>query len=825
MQIIKPMALGLSTRCLEYRRRLGLSITACLYFPFRPAGQAALWTETSMWKFLATEMPEGPFIDEGGIKAHSEFLLRAHAFAPAGRAQAVEVAARVGQRVKRAHAVGPRHWVGQQASAPEPFERLPLDWRHTYGGPDYAPNPLGMGHHDRQAPADAAARQPLPQVVPLNQQPGSRFDTVPSIAFGPIDSSWPQRARHAGTYDDRWLHNEFPGLASDIDWRYFNLASDDQWFEAPPQGDETFEFLHMHPRQARVGGALPGLRARVFVDYGDGKTARLSEVPMRLTTLWFFPHAEVGIVLFHGLAECSEDDGADVHTLLGGVERIGQALDKAHYLQALQLRRDPRDGAVNALRESDLLPAGLNAVDPAFDDTLADYRADGAAADAMRRGALLKAQTAMDEARAAGVDPARLGLRLPTREPAPTLENLGEYLAKNRAKMLNAQVTAALDAAEEIAKAKAKAKALGIELDTLSPRGPPSYRAQAHLAELTQLAQAHPGLLDPAALAPQLRQTEQLARMNYLALAHMQAPAPRLPAARAQALRIEVAQAHAKKKSFLGADLTGADLSGLDLRGADFSSANLGRAVLKTTRLVKARLDRAIVSHTALAETDLHGAHIDGLQMHEATFGRADWRSVKGSGLVFIQRDLQQMVFNRAELPRVTFIECNLSGVDFSGAVLTGATFIKCQALRSRLPRAQLDGAMFVDSCDFGGADFSAAHLNGANLRGTSLAGANFAQARLNGSDLSDCNAIDANFNHASLQGAMLAKTVLSQARLQHADLLNALLPRADLRGADLSGANLFGTDMSRVWVDRTMRSSGANFERARTHPRRPATA
>ena len=51
MQVIKPMALGLTTRCIEYRRRLGLVVTGSVFFPFRPPGEQAIWTETSMWKF------------------------------------------------------------------------------------------------------------------------------------------------------------------------------------------------------------------------------------------------------------------------------------------------------------------------------------------------------------------------------------------------------------------------------------------------------------------------------------------------------------------------------------------------------------------------------------------------------------------------------------------------------------------------------------------------------------------------------------------------------------------------------------------------------
>jgi uncharacterized protein YjbI with pentapeptide repeats len=864
MQVVKPLKLGLSTRCIEFRRRFGLAVTASLYFPFRPEGEAALWSEPSMWKFLATEMPEGPFIDEGCIKAHSEFLLRARAFAPKGHSQAVEVVATVAGRSKTAHVFGARRWQGRQPGAPEPFESLPLDWQHAFGGPRFADNPLGLGHRER-AEDEPAGGQPLPQVLRPKQHPTGPFDVLEPIGFGPIDCSWPARARHAGTYDEQWLKEQFPGLASDIDWRYFNLAQPDQWFDKPPRGDEPFEFVHMHPTKALVGGALPGLRARVFADYGDGKVERLSEVPLRLATLWFFPHAEVGIALFQGLTECSEDDGSDIRTLLGAVERLVDPRTKAHYLEALQRRRDPKDGAMQSLREADLLPAGLPTADPDLDGSMADYRPDGLAALAARNGATLRLQIAIDEARAKGVDPDKIGLKLPAVEKAPTLEELPDYLAAQRKTLLNAQVSAALDAIEALNDARAKALQAGIDPASLVPRGPPSYRAEAHVAELQALAKVRPGAVDLAAMAPRLLQAEVMARQTYLATAHTQAPAQRLPAAPAAKLRAQVQAAHEERQSFLGCDFTGADFSGLDLSGADFSAAwlegvsfngarlvgaffagavlahadlsdadasdadfsgaNLGGAKLNATRFMKANLSDAVLSNTALAQTDLRSASIDRLQMLDATFGVADWRLVRGSGLRFIKAQLGGMVFNRCELVEPLFIECDLSGVDFSAAIMKKATFIRCTARGAKFVQAQLDGLVLVESCDFSGADFSGAHLDKANLRGSVLKEVLFPQARMAGCDLSGADAQGADFRGAAMPGSLLMRTRLNGARMAESNLMNALLSNADLRGADLWRSNLHGSDLSRILADTQTRLEGANLDRARTYPRRTAPA
>lgn len=861
MQTIKPMVLGLTTRPIEFRRRLGLSITTALYFPFKPAGEGTLWTEPSMWKFLEQEMPEGPFIDECIVKQRSEFLVRGSAYAPGGpgsKTLALEVSVSVAGVSKRLHVFGPRRWQGLRASEPEPFERVPLDWQHTYGGPDYPSNPLGMGR------VGGGSKEPprwLPQVVKPNHNPLGPDEAVPPAALGIIDCMWPQRAKHAGTYDERWLKEQSPGFANDIDWRYFNLASEDQWFDTPPRGDEPFEFIHMHPTKPQLQGQLPGFVPRCFIDHGGGKTPLLREVPMKLCTLWFFPHAERGIALFQGLSECQEDDATDLKALVGAVERLGEARPREHYLEALNKRREPDTGALHAMRESDLLPDGFTSTDGDFDETIADYQLEGLQAKAARRGAIFEVRGAIDKAKAAGIDPAKLGLVIPEAEPTPTLESLPEYLAKKRAETLNAQVSAALDAADRIKEARAKMAAAGVDPESLVPRGPPTYKAATHLQELARVVPGGASPLNLEAVAPKLMKLEAMQRVNYLQTAHAQAPAHPLPPARAKVVREAVVQGHAQGKSFLGVDLTGADLSGLDLSGADFSGAwlesvnfsnsvlkgtvfthavlahadlsgadasqaefggaNLGKANLKAARLVQADLRGVTLVDTALAQTDLRGARLHDAKLTGATFGLADWRSVQASGLFLEKAQLKDMVMNRCQLDAPVFVECDLSGVDFAAAELIRPTFVKCTGHGTRFARAVMEGAVFVDGCDFSSADFSEARMKGCNLRGAKLHGARFTGADLFEADLSEADLAGAELSNASLRSALLIKTNLSQTVMAGCNLMNAIAQRADLRGADLRQANLYGSDLSRVWTDAGTLMLGAALERAKTYPRR----
>lgn len=865
MQVIKPFSLGLQTRSIEYRRRIGLCITAQVYFPFAPKGEGTAWTEMSMWNFLGKEMPQGPLIDEGVAKTTPEYLVHGSAYAPGGRAGACEVRVRVGALKKRLRVFGPRYWNGKEISAPLPFERVPIDWAHAYGGSDFAPNPAGMG---RDVSELRGTRVRLLPQVELAAQPITAPDqAVEPASLGLIDLTRPQRSRYQGTYGEHWLQEQSPGFADDLDWRFFNLAPADQWFDAPLAGDEPFAFTHMHPDKPQVGGHLPGLRARCFVNRGTADAPRLHEAPLKLTTAWFFPHAERGILLFQGLVSCVEDDASDISLLMGALERIGDPRSEAHYAEALARRLDPRLGGLQSLRESDLMPTGLKGSDPDFEQMQQDYRPGGLMAEAQRRGAMLRLQIARDEAKAQGVDPDALGLLMPAPQLTPTLEELPDYVATQQAAALNAQVSAALDAAEQIARARATAKRHGIDPDSLVHRGPPTYRAEAHLKDIqAQVPAGAKGpdgkpLVDVPVLARRLAQVEAMERSAYLAAAHTQPPARPVGPERAALLRDTVQRAHAKGQSFFAADLTGADLSGMDLRGADFTAAwlesanlqgallqgcsfacavlahadlsaadateadfgqaNLGKARLHTTRFVRANLAGVNFSDTALAQTDLRQATLHHARLLGASFGLADWRGVQAEGLVFHRATLTGLVLHQAQLVQPQFIECDLSGADFSAARLDRPSFVHCTGRGTRFTKADLRGAVFVQSCDFSQADFAGARLAGSNLRGTRLTGASLRAAELDRCDLSDAALDGADLGGATLRGALMVKSSLRAAVLAEANLMEAVVQRADLRGADLRGSNLFQADLSRVHTDPGTALAGALLQRAKTHPRR----
>src|SRR5205814_1483990 len=98
-------------------------------------------------------------------------------------------------------------------------------------------------------------------------------------------------------HDGRWLREDFPGFARDIDWTFFNVAPDDQQFDEEAFAlDTSYGFQNLHPTRELVGGRLPNVRARCFVSRAGRAPRVLDEILLRLGTLWFFPARERAVL-------------------------------------------------------------------------------------------------------------------------------------------------------------------------------------------------------------------------------------------------------------------------------------------------------------------------------------------------------------------------------------------------------------------------------------------------------------------------------------------------------------------------------------------------
>ena len=183
-----------------------------------------------------------------------DVLLIGSAHAPGGRpVPRVDVGLRVDGMSKHFTVVGDRVWrvtaSGIVASHPQPFTSMPITYDRAFGGVDdrhedtsqhaaFMRNPAGRGFH-KHLRAEWLDNAALPNTEELGRTIASpdSFEYMP-MALGPLGRAWEPRSKFAGTYDDKWLEDQFPYLPFDFDERFYQAAPLDQQIPYPQGGEE-----------------------------------------------------------------------------------------------------------------------------------------------------------------------------------------------------------------------------------------------------------------------------------------------------------------------------------------------------------------------------------------------------------------------------------------------------------------------------------------------------------------------------------------------------------------------------------------------------------
>ncbi|MEM9692771.1 MAG: DUF2169 domain-containing protein, partial [Myxococcota bacterium] len=777
MKVVKPHRLGFLSRVMTVDgRRYQLAITGMTYVPL--SAPRALGMEIALWKDVAEHIPGG-MLDEGNAKPRGEVLVCGSAFAPDGRSVPVvmtRLSVQRGDEVlvdKRVAVQGDRIWRHGGASEPEPFSEMPIDWHRAFGGDGFERNPKGKGAVELE---DGTERvRPLPNVEDPDRLVTSPQDRPEPAGYGPLDLTWPQRFRFAGTvYDDAWRRERFPGPALDFDPQLFQAALPDQQIDGWFRGDETIRVEGMHPG-GTVEGTLEPLVVKALVTQASPEQpepAALShEVVLHLETVVVLPTVERAILLYRGLLPVASDDADDVVHLMLAAEDPAHPKSKQHYQQVLERRLDKERGALFSMRDEDLMPPGEQGwtAKPDYGDMVEKTKLDHRALKKAERGRKAKLAEAKRELLEAGfevpddfegpdtpaiVDPYDVDAVLKVVEEMEAKSQALEAEAKENESRMKEEARAAFaeagmdwDAEEEKALAQAG--------------GPPDFRADEQLVMLHDMARiaAEGGMamedLERDLLDPQyetmLRDLEERVTRAYVEFAHVMPPAPPRSEAEAQRLRVILTASLDADEPVAGRNLSRADLAGMDLRGADLSGAflegarlgeanlsgaNLRGAVLAradltdtdlsganltdcnlgATRLVRTDLSGANLTRTVLMKCELegallHGARFDGVDFLEVVFSHADFSQCEAKQALFLQTDLRGVNFVGAHLVEARFLQVDLRGVDFTGATLTRAQFIQCAGDESVFDGASLEGAQFVHESSFVQSSFGGANL------------------------------------------------------------------------------------------------------------------
>lgn len=862
MKVVKPNKLSVLTRPFEHERRFYLGVSVLVFVPLTdpladPAAEAdpvRLLSEVELWKFVAEHLGPQGVLEAGVPKSRGEFLVHGTCYAPGGIPQPmVAVRAQVGRVDKALMVHGDRYWKpGRAASEPQPFAQMPLDWTRAFGGPRSKRNPLGRGHGESEYMGQRV--QMLPNVELSHALVSTPNDKPDPVGLGPVDVSWPQRRELAGTYDKRWLQTLFPGMAADIDWRFFNLAQADQQIEGAWDCYEEYRFDNMHPSRPRLEGRLPGVVARAFVsrrgkagepmpppgpkapqapqsepslqdaalsqDPAPLRAVELEEVELSLRTLWFFPEADRAVLIFQGSTPTTEDDASDVVHLLLAAEHRDDPRPAEAYAEALEARLDPEQGIIAALREHELLPeVAANAVEDDLAQERALYHTERRLEHNLHRRALREHQRSAEQLTAMGLDPADF-LAEPPKPPPPTPspDELPELVQRLTDEAEQRRVEEEADVPRRQQALRERLEAMGLPAEDRErllhqhesgPTGPPTFTAAGQRAamqavvEQTRQAGAPTEALEQMLADPALErrwvEAEAQLRDGYRRTAHVQDPAPRLTAERSEEARQAVREALAAGVSFSTLNLTGADLSGMDLVGADLSGALLESACLDGADLRKANLHRAVLAHASLRRTRLDGADLSEANLGRSTLLDASAVEANLGEAELMGADLSRAVLRGADLRKASLLQAVLTDADWSAVRTEQLALVEVKATGLRLCGAELHGAVFLE-LDLRGAELSQAQLQGATFLGCQAPGVSLAGATLDG-------------------GRFVKGCVLDEANLVGASLKACNLRGTSMRGVDLRGATLDGADLSEcTLIGATLHRAvarGTRFEKA----------
>jgi hypothetical protein len=232
------------------------------------------------------------------LKTSTDVLLSGRAVAPAPDTRVADCTVTVGPLSRSVRVFGDRQWTRHggswRATAPRPWQRMPLRWELAFGGiaphegdkpADHEPrNPVGRGLVARRA--QPAEGQPLPNLEDPQTQLNEPHDRPTPACFAPIAPTWLPRRSYAGTYDEAWVHGRAPYLPLDFDARYFQVAPPELTAPRFLEGGEPVT-LAGFSQGGPIHFTLPQCGLELEFDFDGSPVAR----PAQLETVLFEPDA------------------------------------------------------------------------------------------------------------------------------------------------------------------------------------------------------------------------------------------------------------------------------------------------------------------------------------------------------------------------------------------------------------------------------------------------------------------------------------------------------------------------------------------------------
>lgn len=867
MNIIKPLQLSVLHKSFTYLDKDIFAVSIPIAFSLID-GEILL--EQKLWSTIGDEL-DGDVFDVGMPKAIGEVLVCGNFIAPnnqtvnAGsvhlKVTSIDEKGNIHTPVDKELAVfGDRHWykllgAGITPSSPENFTKMPITYQNAYGGEGYEFNPEGKGY--KAIETDTGEVQLLPNIEYKNNLITSSSRLVPPASLGRVDIMWQPRIDKAGTFDQDYLDNQMPGLANDINWEYFNDASEDQWLNGPFKGTERYSISNMHAEHQIFEGQIPQIYGRAFVNQTsinietNELETQFKEISTKLDTLWLFPNAAMGVMIYRGTMEAKSDDGSDISALLLACENLNdKPRSLEHYQNQITKRLDPDHGYKYALFSSPLIATdmtcGFKQIQDEYDFPLQMLSKENmdSVVDKKNTETIKQIEDAklhiIEQCKAVAIDPMpyldKIDNPVKTIEQS-TIEALMEKMAPgivtspNDIDIFNIdlsvmdEIKAYSDkiAEEKVDQAKSQIK---LEVEKLKTDKDAHLFANAiadmeyKISEL-DLPPVWPRPNIKSQLADVKKQifdsNEQISNLRQQGVPEDKLPQITIDIESVEKQLVE-AEVKLKDAYILGAHLIGASRSphpgkedelkqefinklqsGEPLINGDYACIDLSGQNLQGINLSGCYLEGVNFTGCDISNANLSGAILAGANLTDAKLHNTNCKNANIGATNLTRTDFFECNFEKAQLGNSTFIQtkivaCFIDEMNFIDSCFTDIYFDK-----TSMKQCNFINPVFND-CHFVGADLTQANFvkpifTNAKFNNSILDAANFVEASVNGADFSNAQMVNSRFvggcelNDGKFVGANISKSCLRENKINNTDFSNALLDEADFSGSDLESS------------------------------------
>jgi hypothetical protein len=257
-------------------------------------------------------------------KKHTDILIEGHAYAANGRPDTQTVTrVKLADIDKTLNVHGDRVFVPGammvSMSRAEPFLKIPISWRRSYGGTDAKDweqrNPVGTGFA-------ADPESLIGKTAPNFEYPNapSRPSNGKPAGYGPVGRHWIPRIRYAGTYGAEWEKTRDPLLPRDFSRLYFQCAPEDQQTKSPLAGYELVQLGNL-TADGFLQFLLPRITFDIVTQFYGRPDRRHEAAPIH--TLRLMPDKRQFSITWLSALPCPYDDEKLKSTSVSVRQRVG----------------------------------------------------------------------------------------------------------------------------------------------------------------------------------------------------------------------------------------------------------------------------------------------------------------------------------------------------------------------------------------------------------------------------------------------------------------------------------------------------------------------